>query len=107
MSPSSVKSTSAADFKPCKNLLCPFFFSNEKKNFVGVSIKATFWNLHRTNAPCVLEPSKSAKATFLDLRFSKQPRSPVDCAETCSSTISVSRSLIDLVKSDETLTVYC
>ena len=107
MSLASVNNCPVLECRAWINLLCPLLFSRLKKYFDGESISAALWKRDRTSAPCALEPSRSAKAAFLDLRLSIQPRSPVDSAEPCSSTISISSSFIDLVMSRDTLRVYC
>uniref|UniRef100_A0A667XSR8 Uncharacterized protein n=1 Tax=Myripristis murdjan TaxID=586833 RepID=A0A667XSR8_9TELE len=69
------------------------------------SMQTTCWNLDLTRAPCAETPSRSDRADFLLLRTSICSRSPVELAKSCISTTSLSRALIDLAMSLETLRV--
>ena len=89
------------------NLFSPFFFSKFKKNFDGESISAALWKRQQTSAPWAFVPSRSLRADLLDSASLIWSQLPVDSNKLCHSTISISRSLIDLVMSSVTLRMYC
>lgn len=89
---------------PSLFLSCPDFSDDffslqikEKKKRDRASIHMTSRKHDLTKAPCAVTPSTLTGADFLDLWDSRSPQAPVDSTKPCSSTPSVTRSLLDLV----------